>query len=158
MLRRVHDHLLALDRWVEIRDDANLPRVAEPQRLGRSPILTSHAEGAALQLVFDRLSGSWSAGPRGRDRHEPSRDRVAPQVCRQLPPPPWNGFSSSIGSGMIRLVVRSELISSIVCRKRNCNDIGFSLSTAAASFSRSEAWNSPSAAITLARRSRSASA
>ena len=56
------------------------------------------------------------------------------------------------------MVERSELISSIVCRNRSCKAIGLALITFAASLRRSEAWNSPSAAITFARRSRSASA
>ena len=49
-------------------------------------------------------------------------------------------------------------ISSSVCRYRSCTVIGSCAMIAAASLSRSDAWYSPSAAITLARRSRSASA
>jgi hypothetical protein len=68
------------------------------------------------------------------------------------------GRKSSIGRGRKVVVDRSEEISSIVCRKRSWSVIGFWLMTLAASLRRSDAWNSPSAAITFARRSRSASA
>jgi hypothetical protein len=42
----VDDDLLAVERRVEVRDDADAPRLAEGQRLGRCPVLAAGVEGA----------------------------------------------------------------------------------------------------------------
>src|SRR5512132_961212 len=163
----VNDHLLALEGRIEVRDDTDPPRIAEHKRLGRSPVFAAGAERARLELPLGRRldlgkpgAGS-STSARGKE-HLTAGERILPDAGQLLllPPPAdsRNGLKSSIGSGRMIVDERSELISSIVCRKRSCSDIGFSDSVIAASLSRSEAWNSPSALMTLARRSRSASA
>src|SRR5919204_3393097 len=160
-----HD-FLALEGRVEVGHHPDAPRVADSQRLGRCPVLPPGTERAPLQLLLGRGFDLRQprAGPvasRRREDDTAARQQVEPNVG-QVPGPPRaasiRGRKSSIGSGRVIVDDRSELISSIVWRKRSWSDIGFSLMTSAASFSRSEAWNSPSAAITLARRSRSASA
>src|SRR5215210_9566638 len=165
VLGRVDDDLLPVERGVEVRDDADAPRRADLQRLGRRAVLAATAEGTLRELLLGHRLDRRQPRPRtvttaGRDEHPPARQRVLPKLCQLAPlsEPPSSGRKSSIGSGRMIVEERSELISSIVCRKRSWSDIGFSASTTAASFSRSEAWNSPSAAITFARRSRSASA
>ncbi len=64
----------------------------------------------------------------------------------------------SIGAGNTIVVDCEEPSSSRVWRYLSCSAIGCSSITSAASLRRSEAWNSPSALMTFARRSRSASA
>src|ERR671922_1854425 len=160
-----HD-LLALERRVEVGHHPDPPRVADPQRLGRCPVLPTGTERAPLQLLlgrgFDlRQPGAGPVASRRREDDTAARQQVEPNLG-QVPGPPRaasiSGRKSSIGSGRMIVDDRSELISSIVWRNRSWSDMGFSARTTAASLSRSEAWNSPSAAITFARRSRSASA
>src|ERR671922_1036834 len=160
-----HD-LLALEGRVEVGHHPDAPRVADSQRLGRCPVLPPGTERAPLQLLlgrgFDlRQPGAGPVASRRREDDTAARQQVEPNVG-QVPGPPRaasiRGRKSSIGSGRMIVDDRSELISSIVWRNRSWSDIGFSARTTAASFSRSDAWNSPSAAITFARRSRSASA
>src|SRR5439155_7046525 len=82
-----------------------------------------------------------------------------PDVGSQLlSPRPRKGVMMSIGAGKTIVVDCDEPSSSSVCRYRSCRATGCSSITFAASFRRSDAWNSPSALITFARRSRSASA
>src|SRR5919109_3155054 len=166
MVGRVDHDLLALERRVEVWHHPDAPRVADPQRLGRRSILSSGAERAPVQLLlgcrFDlRQPGARPVAARGREDDTAARQRVDPDVGQVRGSPraaSISGRKSSIGSGRMIVDDRSELISSIVWRNRSWSDIGFSARTTAASFSRSDAWNSPSAAITFARRSRSASA
>ena len=66
--------------------------------------------------------------------------------------------SSSTGKGMTRVLFFSAATSDTVCSSRSCMAPGVSAMVPAASDSLVEAWNSPSAAMTRARRSRSASA
>ena len=145
----VDDHLLVLERRVEVGHDADKPagRVGLPPRgrdrehLGRRAVLASLAERAALELFWRRRRlrvDVLRPGPLcalRRDDDDPAGDRIAPEVRRRQlgdpPPPPMfrNGLKSSIGSGRMIVDERSELISSIVCRKRSWSDIGFSAST-----------------------------
>ena len=84
-MRRPVDHdLLALERRVEIRHDADVPAgrpVAEPQALRRCLVLVPGAERARLRRVAG--SGRRSGPGRARRRHcDPaSGHRVVPQVC-----------------------------------------------------------------------------
>src|SRR6185312_14034601 len=158
-----------------VRDHAHPParRVRGPagradgEGFRRGCRLPPGAEGTARDVVLGLLG----LGPRrtrpasasGRDHDPASRHRVSAQLRRGLDAQLdlsllKNGLKSSSGMGRIRFEVRSEDISNIVCRKRSWIVIGFSLMTLAASLRRSDAWNSPSAAMTFARRSRSASA
>jgi hypothetical protein len=50
----VNHDLLAFEGRIEIRDDADLPRLAEPERLRRGAVLAPGVEGAALELVLRR--------------------------------------------------------------------------------------------------------
>src|SRR5215204_1672113 len=68
------------------------------------------------------------------------------------------GFMISMGTGKIVVELFSTAISLKVWRYRNVRALGCSLNIFAASANLWEAWNSPSAAITLLRLSRSASA
>src|SRR5215210_754840 len=168
VLGRMDDNLLPLEGRVQVRDDANAPRVvSESQHFRRCPVLAPAAEGAALELLVRRWldfgkprAGAVAAA--GRKDDPATRQRVFADVGQLgglvLRPASRNGLNSSIGSGRMIVDERSELISSIVCRKRSWRDMGFSARTRAAFLSCSDAWNSPSAAITFARRSRSASA
>jgi len=64
-----HD-LLPLERRVEIRDDANLPRIAESQRLRWRAVLATGVERARLELVLYGRLRAGTTGPRGCDRDE----------------------------------------------------------------------------------------
>jgi hypothetical protein len=127
------DHLLTVEGGVEVRDDADLPaggvRLApfwEREGLGRRPIFATFVEGTALEFFRGLWFGLWlrSAGPVGSpggDDDLAAGERVDAEVDCQPPSPPpparWrSGPISSIGSGRISVDVRSELISSIVCR------------------------------------------
>ncbi len=66
--------------------------------------------------------------------------------------------SSSTGNGSTSVEFFSAATSTTVCSSRSCSAAGVADITAAASESRAEAWNSPSAVMIRARRSRSASA
>jgi hypothetical protein len=95
--RRVDDDLLPLEGRVEVRDDADLPagRISRPaggrdcEDLGRRSVLSALVEGAAVELVL-RLGlelpplRARSFCPRGRDDDCPPRDRVSPDLRRQL--------------------------------------------------------------------------
>jgi hypothetical protein len=58
----MHDDLLTLEGWIEVRDDANLPagrirlapRRADRVRLGRSAVLAALAERALVELRLGR--------------------------------------------------------------------------------------------------------
>jgi hypothetical protein len=86
------------------------------------------------------------AGDAGRD--EPTG---SPPACSKK-------RSSSTGNGMTSVLFWSDATSVTVCRRRSCRAPGVSLMTDAAWDSFVEACSSPSALITRARRSRSASA
>jgi hypothetical protein len=97
--------------------------VAEPERLRRRSVLAPATEGAALELfVRDRLElrepGAWPAPSAGRDQDAPPGERILADRGQRLvsPSPRTNGPNNSIGNGRINVDVRSELISSIVCR------------------------------------------
>jgi hypothetical protein len=91
----VDDHLLALDRRVQVRDDASGPAgrvglaVAKPerQRFRRRSILAARAERAALELLGGRLGDqvrgcAGATRPAGRDDDEPTRERVSAKLSR----------------------------------------------------------------------------
>ncbi len=69
-----------------------------------------------------------------------------------------NGSKRSNGMGNSVVELFSAAISETVCRKRSCRAPGSPLMIFAAETSLRDAWNSPVALTTLARRSRSASA
>jgi len=122
-----------------------------PDRKGlrRRRRLPARAEGAAGNVVVEladmRPRRARAAGSRGGDHDPAAGDRVAAKLWRRLGVQRDSGGSlantrrSSSGSGRMSVEVRSEDISSTVCRKRSCSVIGFSLMTLAASFRRSEA-------------------
>jgi hypothetical protein len=129
----MNDHLLPLERRIEVRDDADLPagsvRLAalrQRERLGRRSLLASLTERARLELLARRLAqgGPRSAGPGGAARSDDdlaSGKGIDAEVdcqtpARSRPLAATSGPMSSIGSGRINVDVRSELISSIVCR------------------------------------------
>jgi hypothetical protein len=124
VLRGVDDDLLAVERGVEVRDDADAPGVAEPKCLRGRAVLAAGAEGAALELLLGRRldlrqpgAGTVTAA-RGED-DLPTREWVYVEVD-QLPgsrrSSSSRGLTRSIGSGRISVDDRSELISSIVWR------------------------------------------
>jgi hypothetical protein len=129
---RMDNDFLALERRVEVRDNPDLPArgvrlpaLGQRERLRRCPVLAALVEGAPLAL-FGRLVlqprpvSARPVGPPRRDDYLPPGKRVDAKVdCQLAPPPPearTRGPMSSIGSGRISVDVRSELISSIVCR------------------------------------------
>jgi hypothetical protein len=131
--RRVDDDLLALEGGVQVRHDANLPSrrvwlapLGQYERLGRGPAFAPLVEGTAVAFLGRFLfePGSWSAGPVGSARCDydlAAGDRIDAKVDRQVLSrrllAAWtSGPISSIGNGRISVDVRSELISSIVCR------------------------------------------
>jgi hypothetical protein len=129
---RVDDHLLALERRVEVRNDSDLPagRVGvsarrQRERLGRRPAFTALVEGTALSLlrcvfVERRRGGAGPVSAARRDDDLAAGKRIDAEVDCQAPSWPraaaTRGPISSIGSGRISVEVRSELISSIVCK------------------------------------------
>jgi hypothetical protein len=138
VLGGVDDDLLSLEGRVEIGNDADAPRVvAEAQNLRRGAVLASAAERARLELLVRRWIDrrqprARPAAAARRDYDSATRERVFSDV-RQLGgrvrPASRNGLNSSIGSGRMIVEERSELISSMVWRKRSWSDIGFSAST-----------------------------
>jgi hypothetical protein len=123
VLRRVDDDLLPLERGVEVRDDADAPRVAERQRLGWRAVLVSRVERAGLQLLGGRRLelGPARAGPlraAGRDDDEPARERVLSELAaqRRWPARSRKGVIRSIGAGKTIVVDWEEPSSSSVCR------------------------------------------
>jgi uncharacterized protein YjhX (UPF0386 family) len=78
-------HLLAVEGRIEVRDDANLPRVAEPECLRRGAIFAPGVEGTALELVFRRRLELGQPGARAvaasrSDDDLPAGERVCPEV------------------------------------------------------------------------------
>jgi hypothetical protein len=131
--RGVNDDLLPFEGGVQVWHHAHLPagsvRLAprgKREGLGRRPVLAAFVEGTALQLLGGFRIGLWlrGAGPvgsSGRDDDLAAGERVGAEVDSQVPSPPpraaWTrGPINSIGSGRMSVEVRSELISSIVCR------------------------------------------
>jgi ribosomal protein L15E len=81
----VHDDLLSCERRVEVRDDPHLPRIADPERLGRRSVFASRAERALVELRLRRLveRGARCAGTataRGRDCNPPARQLVSSKI------------------------------------------------------------------------------
>ena len=108
----MNDDLLPLEGRIEIRDDADLPGVADAQRLRRRLILATCVEGAGLELVLDGRRRAGAPGPRGRDRDESARDGISPQVGQLAERPlSMNGLIRSIGAGKT-IVVDCEAPSS----------------------------------------------
>ena len=125
MLAAVDHDLLPLEGRVEIGDDADSPRLAEMQRLRRGAILSPLTERALVELVLGRLldpaaARAGSVRPFGRDDDLPSGERVAPELRRQLLPPPRapsaNACRRSIGAGKTIVVDCDEPSSSSVWR------------------------------------------
>jgi hypothetical protein len=116
-----HD-LLALERRIEVRDDAYLPRVADPEGLRRGSILAAGVERAALELLRRcglelRQPGARAVAAARREDDPAAGERILDDLRQRLPSPRLSSeVKSSIGSGKITVEVRSELISSIVCR------------------------------------------
>src|SRR5215204_3402982 len=118
------DDLLALERGVEIWDDADGPGpvLGQDERLRGRPILAARAERARLQLVGGRVVDHLQERPgparaAGCDYDRPARERIAQnRVAQPCFPRSSSGPISSSGNGRISVEVRSELISSIVCR------------------------------------------
>jgi hypothetical protein len=54
VLRRVDHDLLPLEGGVEVRNDADLPRIAEPKRLRGCAVLAADVEGTALEFLLRR--------------------------------------------------------------------------------------------------------
>jgi hypothetical protein len=132
MSGRVDDDVLPFEGGIEVRDDTypppgrvGLPPIGQRKRLGWRAIFSPLAERARLELCGRRLleAGPGSAGPLGSsggDDDLAAGERIDAQVDCQAPSWPraaaTRGPISSIGSGRISVEVRSELISSIVCR------------------------------------------
>jgi hypothetical protein len=73
----VHDDLVPLEGGVEVRDDADAPRIADRQRLRRRAVLAAGVEGAGLELFGSRRlqlrpAGAGSLRAAGRDDDEPA--------------------------------------------------------------------------------------
>jgi hypothetical protein len=127
VLARVDDDLLPVERRVEVRDDADLPRLSEPERLRGRPILPTAAERTALELFLRcwlelREPGAGAVPASGREDDPPAAERIDAEVGQLRPESPLDSMTarkSSIGSGRTRVELRSEVISSMVCRKRS---------------------------------------
>jgi hypothetical protein len=118
----------------------------------------------------------WRYGDRLQRRYglrRPGRGRVAASATSASPKSASDGESlasgpagvifsknrsSSTGTGMTSVLLRSEATSTTVCSSRSWSAAGSRAMTLAAAASRLDAWYSPSAVMILARRSRSASA
>src|SRR5207237_1473178 len=90
--RTVDDDLLPLEGSVEVRNHADCPvaLLGEAERLRRRALLVAGAEGALVELLLGRRRDrpAWGSRPPaagGRDRHQPPRERVAPELAAQLP-------------------------------------------------------------------------
>lgn len=99
MARRVNDDLLALERGVEVRNDANLPArgvplavaTAERERLRRRELLAALAEGTRLDVGRGGASGERPRGagakrPAGRDGDDAARDGIPAELGRGARP------------------------------------------------------------------------
>jgi hypothetical protein len=60
----VDHHFLALEGGVEVRDNPDLPRLAEPERLRRRAVLAPGVEGTALELLARRRLDAGAAAAR----------------------------------------------------------------------------------------------
>ena len=131
MPRGMNDDLLPFEGGVQVRHDAYLPARSvrltpcrKRERFGRRPLLAAFVEGTTLQLLRRLRLGLWlgsagAVGSSGRDDDLAAGERVDAEVDCQVPPPraAWTrGPINSIGSGRMSVEVRSELISSIVCK------------------------------------------
>jgi hypothetical protein len=73
----MHDDLLPRERRIEVRHDANPPRIADEQRLGRRAVLAAPAERALRELLLRRrielgLRRSRTLRPRRSDGDAPA--------------------------------------------------------------------------------------
>ena len=169
-VRRAVDHdLLPLERGIEVRHDPDLPAgrtVTEPQRLRRCPILVAGAERARGGVVVGAAGRPRPLRPPRGDRHPATGRRIVAEVGQRRA---WSGLGL-VAEGRERPQHldrdrerdrrrrrRAELEQRLQVAQLQRDRVR-PRSPCAASFSRSEAWNSPSALITFARRSRSASA
>jgi hypothetical protein len=127
VLARVDDDFLPVERRIEIRDDPDLPGLPEPERLRGRPIFPAAAEGTALELLVRcrlelREPGAGAVPASGREDDPPAAERIDAEVGQLRPESPLDSMTarkSSIGSGRTRVELRSEVISSMVCRKRS---------------------------------------
>src|SRR5205823_7696267 len=85
----VHDHLLPVQRRVEVRDDAYAPGalIGEYERVGRGHLLVAAAERTRLELLGRRrleglACGSGPPGTSGRDRDAPAGQIVNSKLCQ----------------------------------------------------------------------------
>lgn len=114
VLRRVDDDLLPLEGRVEIGEGAQSPGIAEPQRLGRRPVLAARAERA---LILGDVASAWPFSTAGRDGDAPAGERILAELPAQvLSPRSRNGVSRSIGAGKTIVVALVAPISSSVWR------------------------------------------
>ena len=130
---RVDDDLLPLEGGVEVWDDSDRPAgrvgralLGQGEGLRRRSVFAALVKRAALELLRGlrldlRPRSPGSVGPARSDDDLAAGERVDAKIDGQLlsvpPAARWrSGPISSIGSGRIRVDVRSELISSIVCR------------------------------------------
>ena len=111
------------------------------------------SSGAPLSISASASATSVVAevGQRGRVRGRPCAAGAAGVNLSK-------NRSSSTGTGMTSVLLRSAATSTTVCSSRSCSAAGSRAITLAAAASRLEAWYSPSAVMIRARRSRSASA
>src|SRR6266487_350946 len=107
------DDLMAFDRGIEVRDDADNPLVGpfwQPLGLRRCAVLAADAERARVPLLLrfgldPRTCESGTGGAARRDDHRAARDRVVSQLRRDglsFPSAPAlseDGLISSIGAG-----------------------------------------------------------
>ena len=120
VLRRVDDDLLPLERRVEVRHDADAPRVPDRQRLGRRAVLAPGAERAALELrlgrrIDERPAGTGPLRASWCNDDLATRERVDAELSAQLPSR-TNGLIRSIGAGKTIVVDAEGPSSSSVCR------------------------------------------
>jgi hypothetical protein len=84
----MHDDFLPLEGGIEVGDDADAPRLADAQRLGRRAVLAACAERALLELRVRRrvelgLCRARPFRPRRCDRDAAARQRISSKI-RQL--------------------------------------------------------------------------
>jgi hypothetical protein len=125
----VDDDLLPLERGVKVRDDADLPRLADAKGFRRRAVLAAPAERTLKDLLVGyrvelRQPGARAAASAGRKEDAPTGQRIDARVGQLLvrsllAPSSSSGRKSSIGSGRMSVELRSELTSSIVWRNRS---------------------------------------
>ena len=125
VLRRVHDDLLPLERGVQVRDDADPPRLSDRERLRRCAVFPTGVERARVQLLPRRRlevrpARARPLRPAWRDHDLSTRERVLARLSAQVAWPWWlfsmNGRNRSIGAGKTIVVDADGPSSSSVCR------------------------------------------